>query len=307
MTWPLRAAAWMASAAVIAPGAGYGARIPAPYPPPVSAAALARLPQATTYTRLRRAPSDPSPYATTSGLVVHAVSRRLVYSSPGGAPLATLPATELGGPTWLPVISREPGWVRVLLPSRPDHATGWLCTDGGLVFRHSPYVIKVRTAARRMSVIDGGRLLGTWTVAVGAPATPTPAGRTFVLASLIPTGSSTAYGPLILPLGTHSNTLDTFGGGPGTVAIHGWPDPRVFGHAVSHGCVRVPWAAFRVLARVPLGSLVLITRGPPLAVSINRPVTTWPMRAGRSGTAINGRADREPQHPGTGSAFGVRG
>jgi len=57
----------------------------------------------------------------------------------------------------------------------------------------------------------------------------------------------------------HSNTLTTFGGGPGTVGLHGWPDPAVFGHAVSHGCVRVPTAALRTLSQVPLGSPVMIT------------------------------------------------
>ncbi|MGD0556511.1 MAG: L,D-transpeptidase [Streptosporangiaceae bacterium] len=89
------------------------------------------------------------------------------------------------------------------------------------------------------------------------PGEPTPTGRTFLLASLSP--AQPAYSPLILPLGVHSATLDTFGGGPGTVALHGWPDKTVFGHAVSHGCVRVPAAALRVLSRIPLGSPVMIT------------------------------------------------
>jgi lipoprotein-anchoring transpeptidase ErfK/SrfK len=94
-------------------------------------------------------------------------------------------------------------------------------------------------------------------VAVGAPGTPTPTGRTFLLASLAPVHPT--YSPLILPLGTHSDTLTAFGGGPGTVGLHGWPVPAVFGRAISHGCVRVPAAALRVLARVPLGSSVMIT------------------------------------------------
>ena len=34
--------------------------------------------------------------------------------------------------------------------------------------------------------------------------------------------------------------------------------PGVFGHAVSHSCVRLPASALRVLAQVPLGSPVLI-------------------------------------------------
>ncbi len=62
-----------------------------------------------------------------------------------------------------------------------------------------------------------------------------------------------------MPLGFHSNTLTTFGGGPGTVGLHGWPKPSVFGRAVSHGCVRVPTTGLHVLSRVPLGSLVVIT------------------------------------------------
>jgi lipoprotein-anchoring transpeptidase ErfK/SrfK len=106
-------------------------------------------------------------------------------------------------------------------------------------------------------VYDGGRLLGTWTVAVGSRATPTPTGRTFLLALLAPRHPT--YSPLILPLGSHSNTLTTFGGGPGTVGLHGWPNPSVFGHAISHGCVRVPASGLRALSRVPLGSLVLVT------------------------------------------------
>jgi lipoprotein-anchoring transpeptidase ErfK/SrfK len=95
-------------------------------------------------------------------------------------------------------------------------------------------------------------------VAVGAAGTPTPDGRTFLLASLAPPRPT--YSPLILPLGLHSNALSTFGGGPGTVGLHGWPSPSVFGHAVSNGCVRVPSAALHLLSRIPLGTLVLITR-----------------------------------------------
>ena len=107
------------------------------------------------------------------------------------------------------------------------------------------------------SVDEDGQSLGTWTVAVGAPGTPTPAGRTFLLALLAPPHPT--YSPLILPVGVHSNVLSTYGGGPGTVGLHGWPDPSVFGRAVSNGCVRVPPAALHVLSGVPLGTLVLIT------------------------------------------------
>jgi lipoprotein-anchoring transpeptidase ErfK/SrfK len=117
--------------------------------------------------------------------------------------------------------------------------------------------VQINLATYRLTVVDDGRRLGSWTVADGATGTPTPTGRTFLLASLAP--PQPTYSPLILPLGAHSDTLSTFGGGPGTVALHGWPDAAVFGHGVSHGCVRVPPAALRALSQIPLGSPVTIT------------------------------------------------
>ena len=61
-----------------------------------------------------------------------------------------------------------------------------------------------------------------------------------------------------LPLGTHSETFNSYGGGPGTVALHGWPDPAVFGRADSDGCVRVPTDALHLLSTLPLGTLVVL-------------------------------------------------
>lgn len=231
-------------------------------PAHVPSAELARLPHATTFASIPQAPRDLYPFAVTSGLVVHPLAPQIVYAGPGKRPIAVLPEHELGGPTWVPVVQNGPDWERVLLPSRPNRATGWIFTAGKggsrLETRRSAYLIRIKVGARTMNIDDAGQSLGTWTVAVGRRPTPTPAGRTFLLASLAPPHPT--YSPLILPLGVHSDALTTFGGGPGTVGLHGWPDPSVFGHAVSHGCVRVPAAALHALSQVPLGTLVLITR-----------------------------------------------
>jgi lipoprotein-anchoring transpeptidase ErfK/SrfK len=235
---------------------------PTVLPVRVSAAELAKLPRATTFTSIAAAPLDQAPFALTGGLVVHPLAAQVLYAGPGKQPIAVLPATELGAPTWVPVVQTSQGWDRVLLPSRPNRATGWIFTGGSagsrLEVRSTAYLIRIQTGARKLSVDDGGRSLGTWTVAVGASGTPTPTGRTFLLALLAPPHPT--YSPLILPLGFHSNVFSTFGGGPGTVGLHGWPDSSVFGHAISNGCVRVPAAALRVLSGIPLGSLVLITQ-----------------------------------------------
>jgi lipoprotein-anchoring transpeptidase ErfK/SrfK len=214
-----------------------------------------KLPQATTFVTLKDIPTDA--VAATDGTVVHPTETLPVSATAGGPPVAVLPDKQLGGPTWVPVVETTPGWQRVLLPSRPNGATGWIATGGGKVqTAHSPYAIKVDTSARRLVLTKAGRPLGTWTVAVGAPKTPTPAGRTFILASLAP--AKATYSPLILPVGAHSESLDTFGGGPGTVAFHGWPQKSVFGQAVTHGCVRVPADALHALSKVPLGTPVSI-------------------------------------------------
>ena len=227
-------------------------------PLPVTSAQLARLPAATTDGSTPAAPTDPAPFAAETGTVLHPDATRVVYARPGGSPVAALPATQLGSPTWVPVVQSQPGWDRVLLPARPNRSTGWIYLGGGgLRIAYSPYQVQVNLAAHRLTVLDGGRRVGSWTVADGAAGTPTPTGRTFLLASLAPLDPT--FSPLILPLGAHSDTLATYGGGPGTVALHGWPDPAVFGHSVSHGCVRVPPGALRLLSRVPLGSSVTIT------------------------------------------------
>ena len=224
----------------------------------VSAAQMSRLPRATTFGTTPRASRDPAPFGPETGIVLHPTAARVAYATPGGPPVAVLPVTELGSPTWVPVVQTRPGWDRVLLPARPNRSTGWIYLGGGgLRTARSPWRVTISLAARRLTVSDGGHDLGSWPAAIGAPGTPTPPGRTFLLASLAPAQPS--YSPLILPLGVHSATLSTFGGGPGTVGLHGWPDPAVFGHAVSHGCVRVPAAALRVLSRIPLGSPVMIT------------------------------------------------
>ncbi len=222
-----------------------------------SATQVAQLPLATTYGTTPSAPRDPAPFGSETGTVVHPTTARVIYARPGGPAVAALPTTELGSPTWVPVVQSQPGWYRVLLPTRPDRSTGWIYLGGGgLQTAYSPYQVDIDLADYRLTILKAGRSLGTWTVAKGAPSTPTPVGRTFVLASLVPLQPT--YSPLILPLGTHSDTLTTYGGGPGTVGLHGWPDSGVFGHAVSHGCVRVPAAALRALSRVPLGSSVMI-------------------------------------------------
>lgn len=237
---------------------------PAPAPPAalikpvkVGARQLAVLPRATTWTKVPKAEPDPSPLADGDGVIVHPKTAKVVYAAPGGPPIAVVPPTQLDAPTWLPVIETRPKWTRVLLPSRPNGATGWMYTgDGKTKESRSPYQVRIDLSDRRLTLFKDGRQTGSWQVAIGAKQTPTPTGRTFLLASLSPSGVD--YSPVILPLGMHSEKLQTFDGGPGTVGLHGWPDKDVFGEAISHGCVRLPKDGLAAVSRIPLGTLIII-------------------------------------------------
>ncbi|MGH3764826.1 MAG: L,D-transpeptidase [Pseudonocardiaceae bacterium] len=223
-------------------------------PPAVVPADLAALPQSTTYTALDGAPLDPGPLASTDGTVVHPRQEAVVYAAPGGAPIARIGPQQLGD-TWLPVIAEQPGWMQVLLPSRPNSSAGWI-TDTALDQAVTPYLIRVHLGSFTVELFKGGQRLGSWTAGIGKNSAPTPAGRTFLLGSF--TDPKQSYSPIILPLGTHSPTLNSFGGGPGTVALHTWPTADVFGTRSSDGCIRVPKDALNQLTQVPLGTLVLI-------------------------------------------------
>ncbi len=182
---------------------------------------LTRLVASTTQAKLPRAPIDPDPTGTTDGAVVHPRRVLAVYATPGRKPFAKVTPKQMND-TWLPVIDQQKGWTQVLLPSRPNGSIGWVRTDQ-LVQRQTPYVVRVHVGSRRMELVRDGATVGEWDVAVGAPATPTPIGRTFLLGSIV--DDAQGFSPVILPLGTHSDTLDTYGGGPG----HGRP-PRLAGH-----------------------------------------------------------------------------
>lgn len=231
----------------VAPGP---AAVAAPPPPP----APESLPESTTHTTIAAAPPDSGPPAPTTGAVVHPGQQVPISAAPGGPPIARIGPQQIGA-TWLPVIAERPGWVQVLLPSRPNGSTGWL-PAAGLDRARTPYLIRVHLRSLSMELLREGGLLGEWTIGIGKKSAPTPPGRTFLLGSF--SDRKQKYSPVILPLGTHSPTLDSFGGGPGTVAIHTWPTDDVFGTRSSDGCIRVPSDALDQLTEVPLGTLVLI-------------------------------------------------
>lgn len=215
---------------------------------------ISTLPLADTYGVVEGAPMDAGPDVATDGRVVHPERRTPVHDAPDGTPIARVEPTQFGD-VWFPVIAEQGEWVQILLPSKPFGATGWV-RSADLQQATTPFRVEVHLGSMTMELLREESVVGEWTIGIGAPDTPTPTGRTFLLGAF--EDAAQDFSPVILPLGAHSPTLDSFGGGPGTVAIHTWPTDDGFGTASSNGCIRVPQDALDELVEVPLGTLVLI-------------------------------------------------
>jgi len=98
--------------------------------------------------------------------------------------------------------------------------------------------IVVSIPDRQLILIDNGRIVKTYSVAVGAPGTPSPTGRFQVVARVsdpawYQPGKVVRPGPGN-PLGPRWIGLSQKGYG-----IHGTNSPRSIGKAKSHGCIRM--------------------------------------------------------------------
>jgi lipoprotein-anchoring transpeptidase ErfK/SrfK len=123
------------------------------------------------------------------------------------------------------------------------------------------YQVKIDISSRLATIYRNGKVARRFRVVVGAPSTPTPTGRWYVV-DRMRLRTSWAYGKWALATSAFSRVLKRFEGGQGQVALHArglLSAPP--GTAASHGCVRfrdgdVAWMA----AHVPNGTQILIQK-----------------------------------------------
>ena len=130
--------------------------------------------------------------------------------------------------------------------------------------------IMLELGKRQISLLENGKVMGSWPVAIGDPSTPTPTGRFKIRNKVVnPQYQSTKSGknnPTIGPqgplgdrwIGFHYTERDQFG-------IHGtptaWEWTVTSRAAVSHGCVRMLTPHVRQLFdKVDVGTPVVVTR-----------------------------------------------
>jgi lipoprotein-anchoring transpeptidase ErfK/SrfK len=180
-------------------------------------------------------------------------------ASPGGPPVAKLRRrTEWRSPRVLPVLGERRGWLRVMAAELANGATGWIpASAAGLTW--SPWKVRASLSRREVEVLDRGRVVRRFPVAIGRPTTPTPTGRFAVTDKLYIGGGTGAYGCCAIALTGHQPHLEPGWGGGDRLAIHGTDSPGTIGAAASFGCLRASDADARWLVRrLYLGTIVEI-------------------------------------------------
>ncbi|MDQ2935157.1 MAG: L,D-transpeptidase [Chloroflexota bacterium] len=181
-----------------------------------------------------------------------------MLDSPGGRLVKSLSGeSEFGSPRVLGVARQSGSWLGVTTPLRPDGELGWVRFDAAkLKLYWTRYSLRVLLSKRILELHYGGRVLGRYTVTVGAAGSDTPRGR-FSITDALSYDHSPFYGCCALALSGSQEHLPLGWLGGNRIAIHGTPGP--VGYAASHGCIRATDETMRTLfRRVPLGTPVFV-------------------------------------------------
>lgn len=154
-------------------------------------------------------------------------------------PFRTLDATTiLGTPTVVSILESNRERLKVMLPGRPNGATGWVEWDDVDVFEVARSVI-VDLEDRTLHVMEGDDVVFEAPVGIGTTTSPTPTGDFFVTDAAVLANESGPWGPYAFGLSARSNTVTEFNGGDGIIGIHGTNRPGSIGLAQSLGCIRL--------------------------------------------------------------------
>ncbi|MFE6446446.1 L,D-transpeptidase [Nocardiopsis dassonvillei] len=184
-----------------------------------------------------------------------------VHTEPGGEEvLHTLASPNDFGVERAFLVERNEGeWLQVLLPVRPNGSTGWVRSDD-VWLTSTEYRVEVDTGDFEFTVFDGDEEVRTGVIGTGEGETPTPEGRYYFTELLQPPDPEGPYGVYAFGLSGFSETLETFAGGPGQLAVHGTNDEDALGREISHGCVRVSNEDITWMAEnLPIGTPVEIS------------------------------------------------
>jgi lipoprotein-anchoring transpeptidase ErfK/SrfK len=128
-------------------------------------------------------------------------------------------------------------WVRVLLAVLPNGTEGWVPRRALGGYGSVATRLNIDLHLLRATLYRNGRPVFRAPVGVGAPSSPTPAGR-FYIRNRLSRYRSRAYGPIAFGTSARSTTATDWPAG-GYIGIHGTDRPDLLPGHVSHGCIRM--------------------------------------------------------------------
>jgi lipoprotein-anchoring transpeptidase ErfK/SrfK len=184
-----------------------------------------------------------------------------LWNRPNGKVLRRIDdTTEFGSPEVLsPTGPRQGGWIAVRHTSLGNSGAAWVhARPATLTFRPRRVRVEVDLSRRELVVVPDGGRRRRFSVAIGAPDTPTPPGEFYVTDKLRGADYGEFYGCCILALSGRQPDLPRGWSGGDRLAIHGSPTPT-WGQNVSNGCLHARTADLRYLMRtIPLGTVVTV-------------------------------------------------
>lgn len=193
-------------------------------------------------------------------LVARVIRATTMRAAPHGRAIARIGRrSAFGSPSVVPVERHRDAWLGVISTQSGNNRLGWIRVADTSLSR-TKFEIRVSLSARRLTVLNGGKVLQRDTVAVGRPSAPTPTGR-FGVTDRLSTGDPAGpYGCCVIALSAVApHAIQGWGGG-NRIAIHSTPETWSIGLPVSHGCLRLTMAEGRwLMTHIPLGTPTVIT------------------------------------------------
>ncbi len=194
-------------------------------------------------------------------LIAEVQHATVMRSKPGGGRIITKVKTETtyGSVQALWVVRLSGSWLGVISNLAGNNQVGWIPASSASLSRVN-WKLEASLSHRQLTVVHNGKPVAHYSIAVGAPADPTPTGR-FAVTDRLTTGDPAGpYGCCILALSAVApHAIQDWSGG-NRIAIHSTPEVESIGKPVSHGCMRLTLAEGRwLISHIPLGTPAVVS------------------------------------------------
>ena len=191
-------------------------------------------------------------------LVIDHGAKVALRRAPAGRALAVAGwKTSFGSLRRLRVVERRGNWFAVESDVLGNGVVGWVPRTAAVSLRRVTYALEADLSQRLLTLRDDGRVVFRRRVSIGAGSSPTPSGRFHVSDQI--SGTRWRLGCCIVVLSGTQPRLPAGWNGGDRLAIHGRASSsESIGAPTSAGCLHATEATLRELARLPLGTPVVI-------------------------------------------------